>query len=104
MDFPPAREFLSLDDQRAKLPIYDQETIDERPEPKMGPQGKGEGHMDLGGTEMETASIADFDLLKVIGKGSFGKVRGDVGVWKCGDVEVWDGDVRCGDVEMWGMN
>ncbi len=30
--------------------------------------------MDLGGTEEETATISDFDLLKVIGKGSFGKV------------------------------
>ena len=77
LEFQPAREFLALDDQRAALPIYDQETIDEHPEPKRrsdGEEASGEGHMDLGGTEKETASITDFDLLKVIGKGSFGKV------------------------------
>lgn len=34
-----------------------------------------ENRMDLGGTEKETAKISDLDLLKVIGKGSFGKVR-----------------------------
>ena len=78
LEFPPAREFLSLDDQRAALPIYDQEPIDEPPEPRRtsGEEARGEGLMDLGGTEKETASITDFDLLKVIGKGSFGKVRG----------------------------
>lgn len=35
--------------------------------------------MDLGGTEKETAKISDLDLLKVIGKGSFGKVGMCVG-------------------------
>ena len=34
-----------------------------------------ENRVDLGGTEKETAKISDLDLLKVIGKGSFGKVR-----------------------------
>ena len=76
LEFQPAREFLSLDDQRAALPIYDLEPIDEPPEPRRGSDEdtRGEGLMDLGGTEKETATITDFDLLKVIGKGSFGKV------------------------------
>ena len=68
------REFLSLDDRRAALPIYDQEPIDEPAEPRHG-SGEEARDMDLGGTEKETASITDFDLLKVIGKGSFGKVN-----------------------------
>ena len=39
--------------------------------------------MDLGDTEKETAKISDLDLLKVIGKGSFGKVGGVESKVKC---------------------
>jgi hypothetical protein len=70
LDYPPVRDFLSLDDPHRTFPIYDNETIDEQadsgtPDPA--------DPLDLGGTE-QVASITDFDLLKVIGKGSFGKV------------------------------
>ena len=65
------REFLSLDDQRSVIPIYDNEPIDE---PLDVGGVEAENKVDLAGTEKEAATIVDFDLLKVIGKGSFGKV------------------------------
>ena len=74
MDFPPVRDFLSIDDQRQTFQIYDNEPIDETNDSGADSSGSDEFKMDLGGTEKETARISDFDLLKVIGKGSFGKV------------------------------
>eukprot|EP00124_Ichthyophonus_hoferi_P004975 Ihof_evm2s629 gene=Ihof_evmTU2s629 len=35
---------------------------------------RGSNHIDLAGTESDTTTLEDFHLLKVIGKGSFGKV------------------------------
>lgn len=32
LDWGPAREFLSIEDQRSVIPIYDNETIDEQAE------------------------------------------------------------------------
>ncbi len=72
LEFPPAREFLSLDDPRATVPIYDRESLDE----DGGDASTPGTYMDLGSTEKESAQITDFKLLKVIGKGSFGKVSG----------------------------
>lgn len=76
LEWPPAREFLSIDDQRNVIPIYDNEPIDEQPEATVteGDSGR-ENRVNLGSTEKETAKISDLDLLKVIGKGSFGKVH-----------------------------
>ena len=73
LEYEPVREFLCLDDQRGTLPLYDRETIDE----DGGADGvsSDENRMDLGNTEKPSAQITDFKLLKVIGKGSFGKVR-----------------------------
>ena len=67
------REFLSIEDQRSVIPIYDNEPIEEGAAAD-GDTTTRENRIDLGGTEKETAKISDLDLLKVIGKGSFGKV------------------------------
>ena len=76
LEWGPAREFLSIDDQRSVIPIYDNEPIDEQTEVHVaeGDSALKESRLDLGETEKETAKISDLDLLKVIGKGSFGKV------------------------------
>ena len=71
LEYPPAREFLSLDDPRATVPLYDRETIDEF---AGDTPLSDENRMNLGNTEKDSAQISDFKLLKVIGKGSFGKV------------------------------
>ena len=75
MEFTPVRDFLSVDDQRATFQIYDNETIDETNDSGGDSSIDDQFRMDLGGTEMETAKISDFKLLKVVGKGSFGKVN-----------------------------
>ena len=69
-DDETVRDFLSLDDQRSTIPIYDRESLDE----EAGSEDKMANRFDLGTSEKESAAITDFKLLKVIGKGSFGKV------------------------------
>ncbi|XP_011403713.2 PREDICTED: serine/threonine-protein kinase Sgk1-like [Amphimedon queenslandica] len=69
-DDEAVRDFLSLDDQRSTIPIYDRESLDE----EAGSEDKTANRFDLGTSEKESAAITDFKLLKVIGKGSFGKV------------------------------
>ncbi len=64
INYGPVREFLALDDLRSTLPVYDQKTVTDLVKDRM----------DLSGTERKLAKISDFELLKVIGKGSFGKV------------------------------
>ena len=66
------REFLSMDDLRA-VQVYDFDPVDDI--------GGGDTLTDtdkdkvnLGPSERMTAKISDFELLKVVGKGSFGKV------------------------------
>ncbi len=64
-----------MDNQRSTFEIFDNEPIDEPNDSGGDSSGSEEFRMDLGDTEKETAKITDFDLLKVIGKGSFGKVK-----------------------------
>jgi len=74
LEFTPVRDFLSLDDPRATFEIFDNETIDEHNESGGDSSSVDQFPLDLAGTEKDTAKITDFNLLKVIGKGSFGKV------------------------------
>ncbi len=70
LEFPPVRVFLAIDDPRSGAPIYDYETIDE-------PADSGKANkVELGEKEYTTAEITDFDLLKVIRKGTFEKKVG----------------------------
>ena len=71
MQFPPVRDFLSMDDTRA-VQVYDFDPVDEPPSVELGDAGTDK--LNLGPSESSTAKITDFDLLKVVGKGSFGKV------------------------------
>ncbi len=71
LKFPPVRVFLAIDDPRSGLPIYDYETIDE---PADGGKMINVDKVELGEKENTTAKLTDLDLLKVIGKGTFGKV------------------------------
>ena len=67
------RDFLSIKDQYSVIPIYHDEPIEEGAAADRDIT-TSKTRVDLGGPE-ETAKISDFDLLKVIGKGSFAKVR-----------------------------
>lgn len=71
MQFPPIRDFLSMDDTRA-VQVYDFDPVDEQQSVELGDPGTDK--LNLGPSESSTAKITDFDLLKVVGKGSFGKV------------------------------
>ena len=71
LEFPLVRVFLAIDDPRSGIPIYDYETIDE---PADGGKMRNADRVELGEKENTTAEITDFGLLKVIGKGTFGKV------------------------------
>ena len=74
LEYTPVRDFLSLDNPRSTFEIFDNETIDENNESGGDSSSDDQFPMDLAGTEKDSAKISDFNLLKVIGKGSFGKV------------------------------
>ncbi|KAI6654627.1 Serine/threonine-protein kinase Sgk1-like [Oopsacas minuta] len=65
------KEFLAIDDPRRTVKIYTHEKMDDH---KLDGDVNEGNRMDLGATESEVAKVTDFELLTVIGKGSFGKV------------------------------
>lgn len=66
------REFLTENPRVTQSKNYDEEPIESDSSANTG--AESDNHMDLGATERSGATINDFFLLKVIGKGSFGKV------------------------------
>jgi serum/glucocorticoid-regulated kinase 3 len=72
MSFGPVRDFLSMDDMRA-VQVYNFEAVDESNRIDSSISSDND-KFNLGPSESINAKITDFDLLKVVGKGSFGKV------------------------------
>ncbi|XP_065176771.1 serine/threonine-protein kinase Sgk2-like [Sycon ciliatum] len=65
------RDFLALENQRNAVPIHDNIPIDREDRGEGSTPLREEDKIDLGSSDV---TINDFKLLKVIGKGSFGKV------------------------------